>query len=466
MPEIFIAANFFQLLGRLHPLVVHLPIGFLLLAGLFYFLGKKERYAHFRQVVPFSLLVSGLSAVVASLAGWVLSREGGYELSVLTRHQWLGLALTLGILLVWGMQVGLLGKRRGVSVWSMTGLLTVLLIVGHLGGTLTHGTQFLSLNAAKDETGSLFSDKEIPAIPDSIRIYTHLVRSILDDKCVDCHNTDKKKGGLRLDSYEGMLKGGETGPAVVKGQSSNSELFRRITMAPNSRKFMPPKGDPLSYPEIRLIDYWIKNGLSQESSITDDSLDQEIKGLIENYFGLSLSERSMVEKKPIVTASPQQLEQLRAQGYSVQVLSDEVNYLEVRPTANWSKANLKALLDLKKHITWLDLSNQAIDDQDLKTIARLPNLTRLQLQQNPITDAGIRHLADLKYLESLNMYGTAISEGALEILAQCKRLRHLYLWETAVSEAAIAKLRQHRPDLLVDDGSLFEDWKIADEVIK
>ncbi|GAB5554178.1 MAG: hypothetical protein Sapg2KO_37690 [Saprospiraceae bacterium] len=414
--------------------------------------------------MPFSLLVSGLSAVAASLAGWILSREGGYEPSVLNNHRWLGLALTVGILLVWVMQTGLLGKKRGVSVWSMTGLLTVLLIVGHLGGTLTHGAQYLSLKAANVGTDRLFSDKEIPTTPDSIRIYAHLVRSILDDNCVNCHNADKMKGGLRLDSYEGMLKGGETGPAVVKGQSSNSELFHRITMDPNSRKFMPPKGDPLSYPEIRLIDYWIKNGLSQESSITNDSLDQEIKGLIENYFGLSLIERSMVEKRPIGAATPQQLEQLRAQGYLVQVLSDEVNYLEVSPTTNWSKSNLKALVDLKKHISWLDLANQEIDDQDLKTIARLPHVTRLQLSQNPITDAGIRHLSDLQHLESLNVYGTKISDDALEIFAECKSLRYLYLWETKISEAAVAKLRRQRPDLKVDDGSLFEDWIIADDV--
>src|SRR5271163_4519692 len=48
------------------------------------------------------------------------------------------------------------------------------------------------------------------------------VRPLLTDNCLECHGADKHKGGLRLDVRDAMLKGGETGPAVVPGKPEAS----------------------------------------------------------------------------------------------------------------------------------------------------------------------------------------------------------------------------------------------------
>src|SRR5271154_4369842 len=50
------------------------------------------------------------------------------------------------------------------------------------------------------------------------------VRPLLAEKCYSCHGDKKQKGGLRLDSIEAILKGGESGPAVVPGKPDDSLL--------------------------------------------------------------------------------------------------------------------------------------------------------------------------------------------------------------------------------------------------
>ena len=62
----------------MHPLVVHLPIGFLLLAGIFYFLGRKEKYAALNKALPTTFFLSALSAAAAALFGWLLAGDGAY----------------------------------------------------------------------------------------------------------------------------------------------------------------------------------------------------------------------------------------------------------------------------------------------------------------------------------------------------------------------------------------------------
>ena len=65
------------------------------------------------------------------------------------------------------------------------------------------------------------------------------VRPLLAEKCYSCHGDKKQKGGLRLDSLEAILKGGESGPAVVPGKPDESLLVEAINYAGPE---MPPNG--------------------------------------------------------------------------------------------------------------------------------------------------------------------------------------------------------------------------------
>ncbi|MBI1785734.1 DUF1549 domain-containing protein, partial [Candidatus Sumerlaeota bacterium] len=85
------------------------------------------------------------------------------------------------------------------------------------------------------------------------------VRPILQSRCYSCHGPEKQKNGLRLDSREALLAGGDTGPAVTPGKSAESLLILHVTGAGDYAP-MPPKGDPLTPEQIELLRAWIDQG--------------------------------------------------------------------------------------------------------------------------------------------------------------------------------------------------------------
>src|ERR1051325_3619235 len=82
------------------------------------------------------------------------------------------------------------------------------------------------------------------------------VRPILATECFSCH-TDAQLGGLRLDSREGLLRGGKTGPAIVPGDPEKSLL---ITALRQTGELKMPKGGKLKPDEIEVIAEWIRSG--------------------------------------------------------------------------------------------------------------------------------------------------------------------------------------------------------------
>src|SRR5262245_723621 len=85
------------------------------------------------------------------------------------------------------------------------------------------------------------------------------IRPVLVEHCYGCHSKDAKKlrGGLRLDSRDGMLQGGDSGPAIVPGQPSKSLLVQALRQESDLR--MPPTG---KLPEAVIADFvrWIEAG--------------------------------------------------------------------------------------------------------------------------------------------------------------------------------------------------------------
>jgi mono/diheme cytochrome c family protein len=83
---------------------------------------------------------------------------------------------------------------------------------------------------------------------------------VLAKKCVACHGPEKSKGHFRLDSFDWLMKAGESKSApIVPGHPEQSELVRRIT-AKDEDDRMPQKDDPLPAPQIALIERWIREG--------------------------------------------------------------------------------------------------------------------------------------------------------------------------------------------------------------
>ena len=99
-------------------------------------------------------------------------------------------------------------------------------------------------------------------------------RQLLRERCGDCHGKETRESGLRLDTRQGLEKGGDFGPVVVAGQPEQSELFRRVT-TDNEEKSMPPDGDRLEEDEVSLLKEWIAAGAEWPFSAKDEAEERD-----------------------------------------------------------------------------------------------------------------------------------------------------------------------------------------------
>ena len=91
--------------------------------------------------------------------------------------------------------------------------------------------------------------------------YLQQIKPLLRARCFTCHGALKQKAGLRLDAVALMLKGGDSGAVITRGDAAKSILLARIS-AKDPDERMPPaeEGDPLSPTQLKLIRDWITSG--------------------------------------------------------------------------------------------------------------------------------------------------------------------------------------------------------------
>ena len=103
---------------------------------------------------------------------------------------------------------------------------------------------------------TVFAAVASPENPD----FETVVRPILERNCVRCHNADKIKGGLRMDTHKLIMEGGDTADALVPGDPAASEILVRIHLRPIDEGVMPDEGRALEYSEVAILDAWVKAG--------------------------------------------------------------------------------------------------------------------------------------------------------------------------------------------------------------
>src|SRR4051794_25954163 len=95
--------------------------------------------------------------------------------------------------------------------------------------------------------------------PGQVEFFEKKIRPILVRECYECHGPEKQKGGLRVDFREGLLKGGETGPAIIPGDTRKSLLIQAVTHE-NSEIKMPKKRPKLEPSAINDLVAWVEMG--------------------------------------------------------------------------------------------------------------------------------------------------------------------------------------------------------------
>src|SRR6478735_1789550 len=263
-----------EFFGRFHPVLVHLPIGFLLLGIILQWLSGKEKYNNILPAIRVSFLLGMISAVFSCLSGWALSSGGEYDESTLNLHRLFGISVAFFSILLYRFSA-----RPGSVSKKVLSIMTIAMIffAGHLGGTLTHGEGFLTkgiFQSTKDSTKS--ARKAIPNVQEA-QVFSDIIQPVLLDKCGGCHSSKKQKGGLRLDGKEWILKGGKEGKVFETGNANASELYKRVILDPLEEKHMPPKGKPqLTEQEVNLLHWWISSDAGFEKKVKEVSQTPQI----------------------------------------------------------------------------------------------------------------------------------------------------------------------------------------------
>lgn len=459
--------------GHFHPMLVHLPIGMLLMGMILYVFSKKEEVQRQTSIAPI-LWTTGIMALISCAMGWCLSLAGEYEGDTLKIHQWLGICLTLCSLALAYMAQHW-SQDAFMSRFFKSGLLLAFILVmwtGHLGGNLTHGSDYLTnylpqpwrgwLGIAPREQAT--EEKGIQPIRiknlQEALIYQDLIQPTLKQKCWSCHNAEKQKGKLRMDSPEYLMKGGANGEIFQAGNPAESDLIKRVLLDPSHEDHMPPKGKVyLTEDEIVLLQWWVKEGAHFNKKIINIPYDARIKSILAKYSQVGNQQEAYISpvlKENIPAATDADIEKLRKHHLLVIALSKEKSFLEVN-AINAKQIGDKELQDLdgiKEQLVSLKLGGTNISDALLQQISSYPRLVHLQIDHTKISRQGLSYLSSLKHLETLNLVANAIDDQAVMELAKLPTLRKVYLWQSKVSDQGIKMLQKKMPKLIIDQG-----WK-------
>jgi len=416
------------LAGRLHPLLVHLPIG-LVAGALLLGLWRRFRPAQAPDAALALLwTAAAASALLSVLSGLLHASAGGYAGELLSTHRLGGISLAALTTLL-----ALLRLQGGAAAWqrrtrdglaAATGAL--LLYTGHSGGSLTHGPGYLT--AAGDDAEAVPA-RRLPPVVDSMELFADAVLPILQARCTGCHNPSRQKGGLLLTGHADILRGGKSGAGLVPGNPSASEILRRVSLPPDHEAFMPAEGRaPLTAAQRSILEWWIAKGAPASMPLAAHPPDDRMRKALDEHLRRS---RDAAPDTEVPAAAARDIEALASAGFRVGRITAAGPWLQVK-AADTSRPDLAVLARVRAQLRWLDLPACGLTDADLGALADLDALVRLDLSRNPVGDEGVASLGGLRHLEYLNLYGTRVTGRSLDRLTALPSLQRLYVWDTGI----------------------------------
>lgn len=426
-----------QSIGRMHPLVLHFPLVVLMLYGLWVIIIEKAESVRWNaELANILLLIGTLTAAVAAFSGFILSKEEGYEADALFWHKWLGVGISLFSIVWYSFQKYLLPWKIQSKV-AAAGFLLLLFIGGHLGGNLTHGEDFL-ISPIKS------SSEEAPKVAfDQAKVFQDLVQPVLNQKCISCHNEEKSKGNLQMQTQALLTKGGKNGMLWDTTKADLGLLIGRVHLPLDDKKHMPPRGKvQLTDEEILLLAAWVKGGSRFDQLVSSLPPQNPIYAYAQNILQGSRTE----EQYDFSAADADEVAKLNSTYRLIKPLSAESPALFVNfyNRANFKSEDIEALLPLKDQIVSMDLSKMPVQDGDLKILGKFPELRRLILNFTDITGASLSDLKNLTNLKELSISGTTIKAPQVKSLETFPALKKVFVWSTNLTPDELALLKKEK----------------------
>ena len=432
----------FEIIGRFHPVLVHLPIGIFILVHLCELTGRVSRFTYLRQSTRFILLIGIIFSVLSVVSGYTLSLEHNSDLEKLDLHQWMGIGTTL-LYLGYYLKKNTIDNSRYLNIAVQLLLPVSLMVTGHKGGELTHGENFLSFNP-KNEEPSEWKVPEIENIQEAL-VFEDMVQYTLNTKCVSCHGSLKQKGKLRLDNAAWLDKGGKSGISINRSNPAESELLKRILLEENDEYHMPPKEkSQLTEFEINILKWWILSGSGFKKKVAEMKPDSTLMNSI-HQFKESLITPEKTEKQRTEISAPDatKIDAVQKAGWVITPISMGSNYLRLT-SYNLNvpiKDALNTLPQISNNIVELKLSAAGLDDRNIQQLKSLKNIEKLWIDKNNITDVALSNLSEMKHLEFLNVAETKTSSAGIEKLLDLIPLKKIITSKTAVTSVDKEKLK-------------------------
>ncbi|MBT5902171.1 MAG: hypothetical protein HOH58_08705 [Opitutaceae bacterium] len=462
-----------RFLGRFHPVVLHLPIGMLVLLLVLEFMGLRRPDSKVSELIPLVLGVTIAVTLLAVATGTMLAYGEGADEPLVQDHMrngiWLAMAtVMLGVLRTL--------PSRGTYYLVLLAAGALMVITSHQGGSITHGRDYLTEYAPEPlrRLLGLEVEEEVTAARvEDLVVFEHLVQPIMEQNCVSCHNPDKLKGELNLETFSGHLAGGELGPAVVPFDVDASELLFRITLPEDDEEFMPPdEKTPLNEEEISLLAWWIAQGASADQTVGAlGPMPAQVDDYVTSVFKQMITPEERARLEDAQRELYATLASIRAEyGILIQPVeagADEFT-IETHAVRNaFDDGMLKLLEPHARSFVAADLSGTRLTDGGVSSLANFVQLRSLNLSRTELVGSTLGELAALPDLESLNLYGTKIDGAAVEQLGQLTQLKQLFLTQTPLEDAeALEQLRQALPNCDVQTTAQISPLTEADKTAK
>jgi uncharacterized membrane protein/mono/diheme cytochrome c family protein len=420
--------NLIELIGRFHPVLVHLPIGIFVLVIVMDGLTRFDKFEYLSTSIRLILGIGILTAILSLITGYTLSLEASNIQDLVDNHQWTAIGTTALFIAYYLLRTKLMANRIAHTA-ALILLLTMLGWTGHQGGSLTHGEGFLTEGIIESKKISETS-LNIKDINQAI-VYKDIVQYTLNQKCVQCHGAEKQKGKLRLDDLSWIKAGGKNGNLINTTNPAEGELIKRILLDDIDEHHMPPKEKTqLTSAELAILQWWINAGASFDKSVAALTPDAKVIKALASFKeeNQQNSKTKINIRESIDPLDEQKKKRLEKLGWVVSSIALDDHH--IRLTGYNIESSLKdalsAAAEINEHIVELKLSFSNVKDNDLTNLSKFKKLEKLWLDHTTITDNALKQVISLENLEYLNIVVTNTTANGLRNLMQLPKLKMVY----------------------------------------